>query len=88
VIDTDMSNFTKTEDGRSLVIRMQALKRIGAPADVASVVAFLASDAACWITGDTIAVDGLQTLSRLPEIAPYAIETIGKCQRPLFQSLA
>jgi 3-oxoacyl-[acyl-carrier protein] reductase len=58
VIDTDMSNFTKTEDGRKTVIAMQALKRIGQPDDVASVVAFLASDDARWITGDTIAVDG------------------------------
>jgi len=34
------------------------LKRIGQPDDVASVVAFLASDDARWITGDTIPVDG------------------------------
>ena len=58
VIDTDMSNFTKTDDGRALVMGMQSLKRIGTPADVASVVAFLASDEARWITGDIIAVDG------------------------------
>jgi NAD(P)-dependent dehydrogenase (short-subunit alcohol dehydrogenase family) len=58
VIDTDMSNFTKTEDGRTAVMAMQTLKRIGQPDDVASVIAFLASDEARWITGDTIAVDG------------------------------
>jgi NAD(P)-dependent dehydrogenase (short-subunit alcohol dehydrogenase family) len=58
VIDTDMSNFTKTEDGRTAVKAMQALKRIGKPDDVASVVAFLASEEARWITGDIIAVDG------------------------------
>jgi 3-oxoacyl-[acyl-carrier protein] reductase len=58
VIDTDMSNFTKTEDGRTAVKGMQALKRIGRPEDVASVIAFLASDDARWMTGDTIAVDG------------------------------
>jgi 3-oxoacyl-[acyl-carrier protein] reductase len=58
VIDTDMSNFTKTEDGRVAVMGMQALKQIGQPSDVASVVAFLASDEARWITGDTIRVDG------------------------------
>ncbi len=58
VIDTDMSNFTKTEDGRATVMSMQSLKRIGQPADVASVIAFLASDAARWISGDIVAVDG------------------------------
>ena len=58
VIDTDMSNFTKTEEGRAIVQGMQALKRIGQPADVASVIAFLASDEARSITGDTIHVDG------------------------------
>ena len=45
-IDTDMSNFTKTEAGREIVLGMQALKRIGRPEDVADVVAFLASDKA------------------------------------------
>jgi len=58
VIDTDMSNFTKTEAGREVTLGMQALKRIGQPEDVADVVAFLASDAARWITGASIPVDG------------------------------
>jgi 3-oxoacyl-[acyl-carrier protein] reductase len=58
VIDTDMSNFTKTEAGRALTLGMQALKRIGKPEDVADVVTFLASDAARWITGASIPVDG------------------------------
>src|SRR5713101_8623219 len=51
VIDTDMSNLVKTDEGKSFVLGMQALKRIGQPDDVGSVVAFLASQDARWITG-------------------------------------
>jgi 3-oxoacyl-[acyl-carrier protein] reductase len=58
VIDTDMSSFAKTDDGRRFILGMQALQRIGKPADVGPVVAFLASDDARWITGDTVRVDG------------------------------
>jgi 3-oxoacyl-[acyl-carrier protein] reductase len=58
IIDTDMSNFTKTEAGREVALGMQALKRLGKPEDVADVVAFVASDGARWITGASIPVDG------------------------------
>jgi NAD(P)-dependent dehydrogenase (short-subunit alcohol dehydrogenase family) len=58
VIETDMSNFTKTEAGREITLGMQALKRIGKPEDVADVIVFLASDKARWITGASIPVDG------------------------------
>ncbi len=37
---------------------MQALKRIATPDDIGGVFAFLASDAARWITGQIIGVDG------------------------------
>ncbi len=58
VVATDMSNFTKTEQGRETTLAMQALKRLAQPDDIAGAVAFLASDAARWITGDTLRVDG------------------------------
>jgi 3-oxoacyl-[acyl-carrier protein] reductase len=58
VVDTDMSNFTKTAAGREVTLTMQALKRMAEPDDIAPVVAFLASDDARWITGDCIRVDG------------------------------
>lgn len=58
VVDTDMSSFTKTEAGRDFILAMQALQRVAQPDDIAGTVAFLASDDARWITGDTIRVDG------------------------------
>ena len=58
VVETDMSNFIKTEAGREFTLGMQALKRVAQPDDIAPVVAFLASDDAHWITGDTVRVDG------------------------------
>jgi 3-oxoacyl-[acyl-carrier protein] reductase len=58
VVETDMSSFAKTEAGREATLGMQALKRVAQPDDIAPVVAFLASDDARWISGDTVHVDG------------------------------
>jgi 3-oxoacyl-[acyl-carrier protein] reductase len=58
IVATDMSSFTKTDGGREFAQGIQALKRIAQPEDIGGVVAFLASDDARWITGDTIRVDG------------------------------
>ena len=51
-----------------------ALKRLGEPGDVAEVVVFLASDAARYITGETITVDGgmvytIASVSGAPAVA-------------------
>jgi len=58
VVETDMSNFARTDAGRDFTLGMQALKRLAQPEDIGAVVAFLASDEARWITGDTLRVDG------------------------------
>jgi 3-oxoacyl-[acyl-carrier protein] reductase len=58
VVATDMSSFVKTDEGRDYALGIQALKRLAQPDDIGVVVAFLASDEARWINGDTIHVDG------------------------------
>jgi len=58
IIDTDMSEFSRTEEGRKYALGMQALQRIGHADDVAEAVVFLASDSARWVTGDTVQVGG------------------------------
>jgi NAD(P)-dependent dehydrogenase (short-subunit alcohol dehydrogenase family) len=49
--------------GEHHVAGITPLGRIGAPADVAGAVAFLASDRASWITGEALVIDGGQLLN-------------------------
>ena len=58
VVQTDMSGFTKTDTGRDYTLGIQSLKRLAEPDDIGSVVAFLASDQARWVSGETLHVDG------------------------------
>lgn len=57
-IETDMSGWLKDEGGAETAAAMQALQRVGRPEDIADAVAFLASDDARWITGQTLQVGG------------------------------
>ena len=56
-IDTDMTKAL-TEDQKSVMLSQIALGRLGQPEEVAAVVAFLASDAGGYVSGDTIHVNG------------------------------
>ena len=56
-IDTDMTGYLD-DKAKAAIIDQIPLARIGTPADVAGVVAFLASDAADYITGQVIHVSG------------------------------
>jgi 3-oxoacyl-[acyl-carrier protein] reductase len=58
VVNTDMSDFARSDTGRDFTLGIQALKRVAQPDDIGAAVVFLASDEARWITGDTLRVDG------------------------------
>jgi 3-oxoacyl-[acyl-carrier protein] reductase len=60
ITDTDMNPSIRDRDSQAVerVASMTALGRPGQPADISDVVAFVASDDARWITGQTLNVNG------------------------------
>ena len=56
-IDTDMTKALP-EEQRQAMLQGIALGRLGQPAEIASVVNFLCSDAAAYVTGESIHVNG------------------------------
>ena len=56
-VDTDMTSALTPEQRKAMVSRT-ALGRMGTPEDVAGAVAFLVSDAAGYVTGETLNVNG------------------------------
>ncbi len=61
-VNTVLPGFTDTgvltEHTRNVGIQMSPLKRLGLPTDIADVVAFLVSEQARWLTGQTIQAGG------------------------------
>lgn len=63
-IDTDaLKSFPSYDEMLREVVRRTPFRRVGTPDEVASVVTFLCSEDARWITGQTIIVDGGYTLA-------------------------
>jgi NAD(P)-dependent dehydrogenase (short-subunit alcohol dehydrogenase family) len=60
-VATDMS--AQSIGDPAPIVRGVALKRVGLPGDIAEVVAFLASDASSWITGQVLTANGGQLAS-------------------------
>jgi 3-oxoacyl-[acyl-carrier protein] reductase len=56
-IATDMTK-TLSDEQRDALLQGIPLNRLGSPQEVAGVVAFLASDAAAYVTGETVHVNG------------------------------
>jgi NAD(P)-dependent dehydrogenase (short-subunit alcohol dehydrogenase family) len=66
VVVTDLveRSAVQTADGlRDAVAKAIPFRRLGQPADVANVIAFLASDEASFVTGQTVSVSGGLTMS-------------------------
>ena len=58
-IATDMvMQLISDEDARRTVMSRTPMGRLGSPAEIAAVAAFLASDEASYITGETVVADG------------------------------
>ena len=61
-VNTVSPGFTETgmmtEEYRQMGIQLTPMKRLGIPKDIADVVAFIVSEEARWITGQTIQVGG------------------------------
>jgi len=56
--ETPLTEDMLAEGRRETVLEQYALNRLGRPEDAANVVTFLASDAAEWVTGQTVPVNG------------------------------
>ncbi len=62
VIDTPFHTVFSTPEMMANFVRSIPLGRVGAPAECASVIAFLASNAASYVVGETIEVNGGQLM--------------------------
>jgi NAD(P)-dependent dehydrogenase (short-subunit alcohol dehydrogenase family) len=63
---------------RDEYLSLMPISRIGEPADVAKLVAFLLSDDSSWITGQLIPVDGGHTIRKGPNLVPLFEQFIPK----------
>ena len=58
LVETSHSDAEFLAANREKIVRNYPLRRIGKPGDIAPTVAFLSSDAASWITGQVLSVNG------------------------------
>jgi 3-oxoacyl-[acyl-carrier protein] reductase len=57
-VDTDLFRAGKTDEARQRSAAMSPLNRVGEPAEIAEVIAFLASERSSWIDGQIVQPNG------------------------------
>lgn len=78
LVPTDITaGLTAIDEAVDDYLTQMPLARLGTEEDVASLVRFLCSDEASWITGQTVSVDGGHHLRRGPDITPLMSQLFG-----------
>lgn len=57
-IETDMSAWLGSDDGKATAQAIQALQRVGKPDDIANTIAFLTGPDGAWVTGTIVNASG------------------------------
>lgn len=73
LVDTPLTQYQRELTAfRDSYLENIPMGRVGAPADIAAAAAFLASDGASWISGDTLFVDGASLTRGYPMMLDIA----------------
>lgn len=78
IVSTPLAGFLADHEvSQREYLSLMPISRIGRPEDVASLVVFLLSDAASWITGQIISCDGGHTVRKGPNLVPRFKDLLG-----------
>ncbi len=78
LVETDFADPVMTTDAvREDFLDQMPIRRVGTPAEIASVASFLAGPESTWITGQHLGVDGGHSVRRGADFTPFAIALHG-----------